>query len=235
MKLGGRILIKKQRSKPIIIDKLESLLKRTPSINGNREEIQDALRKHISGYRGEQSLDYFYRYLPSNNLHFLHGIRILHRDYYFQIDSLIISPSFILIIECKNITGHINFESPFDPMIRTLNEVREAFDNPVEQVKRQAYHLMEILKALKSPNIPIESLVIMTHPKTITEFHPTYKEARSKVIKSTGLVTKFEELSSKHKKELLTPKEIKRTINYLIKNHTPDNPDVCSRFKIDAS
>jgi Nuclease-related domain len=228
-------LIKKHRSKPIIIDKLESLLKRNPSLSGNRDEIQEALRKHVSGYRGEQSLDYFFRYLPPINLNLLHQIRLLHQEYFFQIDSLIITPNFILIIECKNVAGHCYFESPFDPMIRTLNDTREAFDNPVEQVKRQSYHLMSILSMLKYPRIPIESLVVMTNPKAITEFHPTYKEARSKVIKSSGLVTKFEEISLKHEKVHLTPKEIKRIIKYLIKNHIPENPDVCGRFQIDTN
>jgi hypothetical protein len=225
-------LIKKQRTKPIVIDKLESLLKRATFTDGQREEIQDALRKHVSGFRGEQSLDYFYRYLPKVSISYLHGIRILHQDYYFQMDTLIVTPKFLLIIESKNIAGHLHFESPYDPMIRTLNEVKEAFDNPVEQVKRQSYHLMEMLKSLKNPNIPIESLVVMTNPKAITEFNPTYKEARSKVIKSSGLAAKFEELSNKHNLECLSQKEVKRLIKYLLKNHSPDDPDVCSIFRI---
>ncbi|MFG6495471.1 nuclease-related domain-containing protein [Fictibacillus sp. UD] len=225
-------MIKKHRSMPIIINKLQSLLKRAPLYYGKHEEIQNALKKHISGYRGEQSLDYFYRYLPQNNLIFLHGIRILYEDYYFQIDTLIITSYFILIIESKNIAGHLYFESPYDPMIRTLNDQREAFDNPVEQVKRQSFHLMATLNNLISSSIPIESLVVITNPKTITEFSPTYNEARLKVIKSSGLVSKFAELSNKHRKEILQPKDSKRIVKYLIKNHTTEDPDVCSKFQI---
>lgn len=225
-------MIKKYRSRPIIIHKLQSLLKRTSLSELKREEIKDALRKYVSGYRGEQSLDYFYRFLSQNNLNFLHGIRILHQDYFFQMDTLIITSNFLLIIESKNIAGHLYFESPYDPMIRTLNNQREAFDNPVEQVKRQSYHLMSILNNLKSPKIPIESLVVMTNPTTITEFSPLYKEARSKVIKSSGLVSKFEELSNKHQKAILQPNNIKKIIKYLTKHHTPEDPDVCSKFQI---
>jgi hypothetical protein len=119
--LRRKHLIKKHRSKPIIINKLRSLLKRSPVLEGTKEEIQNALNKYVSGYREEQSLDYFYRYLPATNLSFLHGIRILHQYYYFQMDTLIITPKFLLIIESKNIAGHLQFESPYDPMIRTLN------------------------------------------------------------------------------------------------------------------
>jgi Nuclease-related domain len=233
--LRRKHLIKKHRSKPIIINKLRSLLKRSPVLEGTKEEIQKALNKYVSGYRGEQSLDYFYRYLPATNLSFLHGIRILHQYYYFQMDTLIITPRFLLIIESKNIAGHLQFESSYDPMLRTLNDTREAFDNPVEQVKRQSYHLMEFIKEFKFPNIPIESLVVMTNPKAITEFNPSYKEARFKVIKSSGLPTKFEELDNKHKAECLSPKEIKRFIKYLLKKHSPEDPDVCSKYQVNPN
>ncbi|MBN3554254.1 NERD domain-containing protein [Fictibacillus nanhaiensis] len=226
-------MIIKHRSRPIIIKKLESLLKRLPLLDEKREEIRNALRKCLSGYRGEQSLDYYYRYLTSNNLRFLHGIRILHKDYFFQIDTLIITPNFLLIIECKNIAGHLYFESPYDSMIRSLNNQREAFDNPVEQVKRQSYHLMSILNDLKCPSVPIESLVVMTNSSTITEFSPAYKEARSKVIKSSGLVPKIEVLSNKHPGTILSIKEIKRIIKHLLKQHLPEDPDVCRKFYID--
>ncbi|ANC78559.1 hypothetical protein ABE65_017840 [Fictibacillus phosphorivorans] len=225
-------MIKKHRAQPIIIHKLQSLLKRALLNDAKQGEIQRVLRKHISGYRGEQSLDYFYRYLPQNNLIFLHGLRISHEDYYFQIDTLIITPHFLLIIESKNIAGHLYFKSAYDPLIRTLNDHQEAFDNPVEQVKRQSYHLMAILNNFKVLHVPIESLVIMTNPKAITEFSPAYKEARLKVIKSSGLVAKFEELSNKHRKEIILPKDSKKISKNLMKIHTPDNPDVCSKFQI---
>lgn len=228
-------MIIKHRSQPIIINKLRSLLKRSPLLDEKTEGIRDALRKYVSGYRGEQSMDYFYRYLPPNDLKFLHGLRILHQEYFFQMDTLIITPNFLLIIECKNIAGHCYFESSYDPMVRTLQNQREAFDNPVEQVKRQSYHLMSILNDLKCPPVPIESLVVMTNPATITEFSPGYKEARSKVIKSSGLVSKFDEVSNKHPKEILPSKEIKRIIKYVLKHHTPENPDVCTKFLINPN
>ncbi|MBH0169405.1 nuclease-related domain-containing protein [Fictibacillus sp. 18YEL24] len=228
-------MIKKHRSKPIIIYKLKSLLKRMTHSELKIEDIQNALRKYESGYRGEQSMDYFYRYLPQNNLYFLHGIRISHHDYFFQMDTLIITPNFLLIIESKNIAGHLYFESSYDGMIRTLNNQRDSFDNPVEQVKRQSFHLMHLLQKLKITDLPIESLVVMTNSKAITEFSSTYKEARSKVIKSSGLMSKFEELSNKNIKEILQSNEMKRLIKYLIKQHTPDEPDVCSTFQIDRS
>lgn len=217
---------------PVIIYKLKSLLKRIPISETKKEEIQDALRKYESGYRGEQSMDYFYRYLPQNNLNLLHGIRISHQDYFFQMDTLIITPNFLLIIESKNIAGHLYFESSYDPMIRTLKNQREAFDNPVEQVKRQSFHLLHLLQKLKITDLAIESLVVMTNPKAITEFSPTYKEARSKVIRSSGLMSKFDELSNKNTKEMLQPNEMKRLIKYLIKQHTPEEPNVCNIFQI---
>jgi hypothetical protein len=225
-------LIIKHRSKPIIIDKLEALLKRMPFDLHKTDEIQEQIRNFSSGYRGEQSLDYFYRYLPTHNVYYLHGIRILHQGYYFQIDTLILTRNFFLILDSKNISGHLYFDDAYSQMIRTLNDRKEAFDNPIEQVKRQAYHLMEVLKFYKFEAVPIESLVVITNPRTIVESSSTYKEAREKVIKSPVLSIMFEKLSSKHNTEILSTKDLKRIIKLLNKLHTIEDYDVCSFYQV---
>jgi hypothetical protein len=225
-------LTKNEHVKPRIIDKLEALLRRKPLNYLYDDEIREQLRNYRSGFKGEKSLDYFYRYLPTDDLYYLHGIRILHNRYYFQLDTLIITPRFLLILESKNIAGHLYFDDKYKQLIRTLNDKKEAFDNPIEQVKRQAYHLQEIIKQLKFPFIPIESLVVMTNPRAYIECSPTYKEALNKVIKSPLLSAKYNELSNKYTKEIVSLKEIKKLMKQLNKLHTPEDSDICIQFQI---
>lgn len=224
-----------KRKHPILIRKLNTLLKRIPLQHFKRKDVEEYLAKHMAGIRGEHSMDYYYRYLPQEEITILHNIRILHQDYYFQIDTLIITPSFILILEIKNIAGHIYFDNLFSQVIRLNDGRKESFDDPIQQTERQAYHLSEVLSHNKVPFIPIETLVVITNPKTLVETAPSHKDAINKVIKSGDLQRKFSELKRKHTKEVVSKKAIKKVSRILTKLHTPYNPDVCGLFKIDKN
>ncbi|WP_137792261.1 nuclease-related domain-containing protein [Bacillus sp. E(2018)] len=225
--------IKSAIKTPPIVIKLSKLIRRIPQNHIKQKFLQEQLRNFTSGHTGEKSLDYFYRYLPKTNMNLVHGIRILHDHYYFQMDTLILTPNFITILEIKNFAGHLYFDDKFSQLIRTYNGQKEAFSNPIEQVKRQSYHLNEILLQQKFSPIPIESLVVMTHPHVIIEASPTYKEAYEKVIKSSSLQQKFHEFSQKHTQTILLPKQIKKLLKFLIKVNSSFNPDICEFFQID--
>lgn len=226
---------KNKRKMPIIIRKLNVLLKRLPQHQLKRKDVEEYLARQMAGLRGEHSLDYFYRYLPQNDIQFIHNIRILHQGYYFQIDTLMITSNFILILEIKNIANHIYFDNLYSQVIRLQDGKKESFDDPIQQAERQALHLSEILKYNKVPFIPIETLVVVTNPKTVVESAPGHTDAVNKVIKSAELKKKFDMITNKHKEQILSKKEIKKVSRLLNKLHTPYNPDVCSLFNIDKS
>lgn len=211
------------------------MIKRVPHTHHRKQEIQDQLRNHSSGFKGEQSLDYFYRYLPKEDINFLHSIRISHEDYFFQMDTIIITPTFITILEIKYLAGHLFLDDRFSQLIRTFEGKKEAFTNPIDQVKRQSYHLSKILSQYKFPAVPIETLVIMTHPTAIIEAPLTYKEAAEKVIKSSSLQEKFEVLSQKHSKTILSQTQIKKLTKLLLKLSSSYNPDICELFQINKN
>jgi Nuclease-related domain len=218
---------------PVIIKKLEVLLKRSSPTSHKRPQILESYRRFKAGFTGEQSLQYFYRYLPKDGLLFLPGLRIMHDEYYFQMDQLIVSPTFLLILEIKNLAGHLYLDDKVKQMIRTLDGKRECFEDPIEQVKRQSYHLNQILKQCKFPAIPIERLVVITNPSTIVEFSPSYKEAFARVIKSAQLHHKFTAFQQKYQTSILTSKEMKKISKQLFKLHDAHDPDVCDLFQMD--
>jgi hypothetical protein len=227
--------MKNQRKTPPLITKLSKLLKRMPPSHIKTQEIQEELRNYKSGFIGEQSLDFFYRYLPKDRFHLLHGIRIEHENYYFQMDTLIFTPCFILNLEIKNWSGHIYFDDHFSQVIRTYEEKKQAFINPIEQVKRQNYHLSQLMIHHKFTTIPIEHLVLMTNPSVIIEASPTYKEAFNRVIKSPALQRKFQEYSQLHQEPIFSPKQTKKLIKLLSKLTTDYDPDVCERYNINKN
>lgn len=232
--MKGRLIMNKIKiEQPIIINKLEILLKRCPAIHLKRPQIVESLRKYRSGFNGEQSLAYYYRYLPKNDISYLPGLRILHDGYYFQMDLLVVTPNFLLIMEIKNHAGHLYFDDKVNQMIRTLDVNRVAFEDPVLQVNRQRYHLVQLMQQHKFPDIPIETLVVVANPSTIVEFSPTYKEAMQKVIKSPQLQLKFIEFQQRYKNNILENKTRKKLVKQLFKLHDVYNPDVCELFQID--
>jgi Nuclease-related domain len=227
IKKGG-FFIKKQH---IYIQKLEALLRRIPTAQPQRHKIEEQLSIFKAGIRGEQSLEYFYRYLPKNEVMFAFNIRILHMDYYFQMDTLLLTSKFLLLLEIKNYTGHLYFDDKFGQLVRTVGDKVDYFDDPLEQVKRQKYHLSQILEKKKFTNILIEHLVVFSNKNSYIECSPTYKEAFQRVIKSHKLQSKYEEFKLKHKYSSV-PIEPKRIIKLLNKLNEPYNPDISNKFKI---
>jgi ribosomal protein L37AE/L43A len=210
-------------------------LKRTSVTHHKRPQIMESHRRFKSGFNGEQSLRYFYRYLPREGVHFIPGIRILHDEYYFQMDLLFITPHFLLILEIKNHAGLLYFDDKVKQMIRTLDGKRECFDDPIEQVNRQKYHLSKVMEQYKLPAVPIETLVVITNPSTIVEFSSTYKEAFVRVIKSPQLQQKFSEFQQKYQNPIQNTKEMRKFIKLLFKLHDAYDPDVCELFQINKN
>ncbi|MBY6036961.1 NERD domain-containing protein [Fictibacillus nanhaiensis] len=220
---------------PIIIKKLESIMKRVPKTHQKQPQITERHRRFKSGFNGEQSLKFFYRYLPKEGLSYLPGLRIMHDDYYFQMDLLIVTPHFFLILEIKNHAGHLYFDDKIKQMIRSVNGKVEAYEDPIEQVKRQSYHLEKIIEEYKLPAVPIERLIVISNSSTHVGFSPSYKEAFQRVIKSSQLPNKFAEYQQKYQEPLLTKKEISKYIKQLFKLHDAYDPDVCELFQINKS
>nr|WP_285876798.1 nuclease-related domain-containing protein [Fictibacillus phosphorivorans] len=103
---------------------------------------------------------------------FIFNIRILHMGYYFQIDTLLFTKKFLLLLEIKNYTGHIYFDDKFGQLVRKLNDKLDYFEDPLEQV-RQKYHLLQILKKKKFPDIPIEHLIVFSNKNSFVDCSPT--------------------------------------------------------------
>ncbi|ANC79101.1 hypothetical protein ABE65_020750 [Fictibacillus phosphorivorans] len=134
-------MIKKVRIKPIYMDKLQLLMNRLDD-DFVRQSLEVELSKMTAGYRGEDSINYFLNMLPNKKeCHVLHDLRIPHESTFFQIDTLIVNPTYILIIEVKNISGNLFFDHTFNQLIRTKNGIEEPFQDPISQVERQKYQL----------------------------------------------------------------------------------------------
>lgn len=228
-------MIKKERKVPSKIRKLEALLRRLPPSHPKYREIEGELAKSRAGYKGEQSLDYYLSFLPQQEVFIFHDLRLPHNNYFFQVDTLIVTPSFILILEVKHIAGTLLFDHGFHQLIRTLNGTEDVFPDPILQVHRQATQLAAWLEQHKYPQIPIESLVVITHSATLLKSTPIHSNRIQSVIRSDNLHEKFQALQYLHRDNKLSKKDLRKLSSLLLKANTPPKLDILQQFHITYS
>ncbi|KON86533.1 hypothetical protein AF332_06625 [Sporosarcina globispora] len=225
-------MIIKNRLIPIRIRQNEALIRRISEAHPKRPIIESDLAKRKAGYRGEQSLDYYLNQLPDKEYTILHDLRLYNGSTYFQIDTLILSPYFALIIEVKNILGTLLFDEAFNQLIRTKNEKEEGFPNPLIQAKRQKAQLKAWLIENLATDLPIEYLIGISSPSTILKTSANRSHVPFRVIHIESLIERIKILKQYYPKEVITSRQVKKISKALIKNNVPSVINVLDYYNI---
>ncbi|MDR7074561.1 nuclease-related domain-containing protein [Fictibacillus barbaricus] len=226
-------MLVKDRSKSIRIKKMEVLQRRLVYHHPKLLSIEDELGGRLYGHYGERSNDYFLKPLISKGYSVIHDLRLDAYESFFQIDTLLISPWYFLILEVKNISGTLIFDHLNQVIRQKEDGTDEAIPNPIFQVKRQQSHLIEWLARNRVPQIPVHSLVVMSNPKTIIKAPPTLKEVKEKITHSPYLQERINLIEKLHPTEKLSKKEITKLTKTIVRQHNPENPDLLKRFQIE--
>ena len=209
---------------------MKRALKRLVLEHPKRQPLEAELGRMMAGYWGEQVVSSILEVLPKNEYFIFHDLRLQGKSHPFQIDLLLLSTSFFLILEVKNMAGELHFDDKFNQLIRTLNEQNEGFDDPVLQVNLQRKKLQAWLSAKKLQSIPIETLVVSANPKAV--LRAENKHLSDIVVRKSNLMTKIEALIQKHQQEIVSKKELKKLANSLLKAHTPYIPKLLENYNI---
>lgn len=127
-------MIVKQLGSPIRLMEAQALLYRLPVSHKKYKEVEQDYQKRKAGYAGEKALDYYLTQLPYRDFLVFHDLRLCNGSNCFQIDVLLVTPHLIIVVEVKNITGTLFFDTNFHQLIRTLDGKRERFQDPIIQV-----------------------------------------------------------------------------------------------------
>lgn len=207
----------KERKIPVNILQLEALLRNISPQCHARSGIEADVSRRKAGYWGETQLDYFLKLIPQEGYCILNDLRLPFEDSFFQIDCLILTRRYCIIIESKNIRGTLFFDSVFDQLIRTEGENEDAFEDPIAQSKNHIIKLKTLLSPY-FPNLPFNYLVSIASPKTIIK-SDTNKIDR--VCHAYTIVHKLFNLEKNYKENILTETQVHEICQYLIKLHTP--------------
>jgi len=226
-------LIKKERKKPIKLKKLAVLKKRLYKNHPKWPIVAESLAKGEAGFRGEVSLDYQLTFLPDNNYYIFHDLRLKDEKLrYFQLDTLILTLKFHLLIEIKNIAGTLFFDQEFHQLIRTFQNENQTFPDPLLQIRRQQIQLRSWIKQKNFPQAPIIPFVIISSPTSTIQTNLQSSHLLQNVIHSGALPFKIEELEKKSYKVILTKKELNAMARKLLKSHEPYNPDILATYQL---
>jgi len=219
-------LIVKKRTVPREMTIYEAIVRRFPINHPRKAEFERKLSRKRAGYKGEKELDYHISQIDHAKYTIIEDIRIPHNNTHFQIDSLLISNSFIIPIESKNYAGTLEFHPDFQYLIQNLNGVEKVYGDPILQAKTQANQLKSFLISNQFSPPPFEPLVAITNLQAIIKNPTQSKEVSHRVFKSPAIFYKTNPIQEKYQIPYLSEKEIKKIVKLLLKKHTPFIPDI---------
>ncbi|WP_117170862.1 nuclease-related domain-containing protein [Paraliobacillus sediminis] len=215
------------RQKTAIHVQLEVLTPRISPLDPLYDLLTENLRREQSGYKGEQSLDYYYRHIVKQPL-FLHGLRIKDKkgSDFFQIDTLMIFSNFILIVEVKNYTGSLIYQVETGLLTRKRNNGElDRFDDPRAQVEMQRSRLQ---RYLDRSEIPIYTVVVFANQNCMLQINGT----QPNFLLRERLPQHISQLLSNHSNTANYQAESLQLANQLRDSHQPSNATVVEKYRI---
>lgn len=189
----------------------------------NDKELEKKARLIQYGIDGEKNILF-----ELKNSHFpmyvLHDVYMVDHDLSAQIDYIIITPSMVYFIECKNLIGTImidtmgNFTREY-----TYNgkRIKEGIYSPITQSQRHL-DLYKSLRAKRQGTVMkfiydktfsnnFKSLVVLANPKSILKSRYAPKEVKDKVIKADQLIDyikRHEQSAFRNQKDMIEMADI---------------------------
>lgn len=211
-------LIRRKSEKYLFYEALE---RRLPNSHYYLDAIQQNLRKESGGYAGELRVD---RELQETR-HFeeykvLRNLFVGSNQSYCQIDTLVIHPHFIVIIEVKNIPGFLTYVEETHQLTRQReNGPVEGMGDPKSQVKRSERFVRDFLTNYKL-SIPVHGMIVLSNPSSILA--QPIKECLA--LHVSGLYETMENLHRLYADHQKSPRFDTRKIHRLFQQHEPIMP-----------
>ncbi|MCM3087220.1 Nuclease-related domain-containing protein [Bhargavaea ginsengi] len=137
-------------------------------------DIESVLYRKKAGRAGEEAVEQTLTEIvfPEGSRVFRNVSLLIRKGYRIEIDVLILTPSFALILEVKNIAGTLSFneEEGKTVRIRENGEIDE-FDCYVHQLDRQISGLNQFL-AIHRITLPVHGAIVLSNQNTVIKKRP---------------------------------------------------------------
>ncbi|WP_423802686.1 nuclease-related domain-containing protein [Neobacillus sp. SAB-20_R2A] len=198
-------------------------------------EVEKDLAKIKAGYKGELTLSYYVKQLPNEKYYIFHDLQLELNGIHFQIDTLLISRNYILIIEAKNIIGTLIFDNVFNQLIRINQDGSEdVFEDPRVQAETLRMLLGRFLAKYGINFLPIDQLVFFSNIKTNLKTNSNDINAFKKVCKRRDLFNKIEVFEKTFPQSKIDDNTLLKIANFLLSKHTPKKINILEKYGLTA-
>ncbi|SFM17641.1 Nuclease-related domain-containing protein [Gracilibacillus orientalis] len=213
---------------PIIWQQYHALLEHLPEMHTQYPIINGHFRRLDSGIAGEDNLEYHLHqaYIPSFQL--IKRLRLEHHSS-FQLDWIILTPGFRVILEVKNYTGIIYFDPKSNQLIREKDGITRTFDDPLLQVDRQYANLRTYLSDHEIQQLPVYRAAVFVNHHAILQLHD-YPE-HHRILTSQAVPAFLEKLSAKHS-PAITEQQNRALVEFLQENHQERSISILEKHHI---
>ena len=226
-------MIIKKRGRPIELYRLEALHRRIPSHHQMKEKVFSDFKKARTGIRGEKEIDFPLKFLDHQNYLILQHLRLPDQNGAFQIDHLILTRKYILILEVKNWYGKVIFGENGQVIRIGDNGIEEGFPNPIPQAKLQQHRLQKWLNSYGLSNIPINFFVVISFPSTIIKSASQEYPIPAQVIHNNQLFFEIPKLDKMYQNPILRSSELLELGQQLKISHTPSTENLLDKYGIE--
>jgi ribosomal protein L37AE/L43A len=219
------------RKTPYEVLLYEALINRLPKYHRLIPELTTEVKKRRAGFRGEKELDHYLGIPPRTKYTIACDLRLENSGTHFQIDSLVITPNFTLIIEVKDWEGTIKYDPETNQILQIKGKTINRYDDPILQAKRQKIRLDGWLRKYKCKLAPIEVLVVMSNKDAVLVFD-SKNETTENIIYIDAVLERLENMDKTHKTKNTTSKEINESTKLFLENRSYKKIDVFKKFNI---
>lgn len=226
-------MIRIPRMYPSKILQLEAALRRYHWTDSEKDVIYSQIKMREAGYQGEKRLDYYLSLEPEDRYIIFNNLRLPHNHTSFEIDTILLSPYFILLLDVKNIKGELFFDQLIKQCVRTLNNSSEAINDPIAQSYRHQWQLKYFWKQQHLTTLPIYSQVIISHPTTLIRTNPGLEEQLSQKVKHVEILLDYlDQLRKENPNRRLTDKQLETITQVLLDHHSPADYKILERLNL---
>lgn len=195
-----------------------------------RDSLTSRYSKAMSGYHGEELIVYYLDALPEKDYLLFHNLRLEDHAQIFQIDWLILTQRFVLILEVKHIKGKLIFDHYHSQLLRERDGQIDVFDDPVLQAERAVDLLNKWIAGHQGAALPTESLAVITSNAQL-EIKDSQDPSVNKLIRKSVLLKNLRRINGLHRDPVISRENVLLISDFLVKNHHPLVLNLFSSFK----
>lgn len=198
----------------------KSMFLRVPDKHPEKYDITNRFLASQAGQEGEREIMYLFQFLPEKKFFIFHHLHLYNQTSTFQIDILILTYYFLLILEVKNYSNEVELNNANQLIHKKSDGKTVIYQNPVSQAERQALQLAKWLHLEGFPSIPIESYAVISSSTTLITGDQNNPYLQ-RIISSSNILPTIKEISRKYKKPYLSQTLLEKLCKQLLSAYLP--------------